>query len=55
MRSKLLHESNGQRTFAVILDTGDEIMISITMLAEREAVTAAQFTAIGAVSDATLG
>ena len=54
MQHKLLHENNGQRTFAVILETGDEVMGSLQAFAEREQVTAAQFTAIGALSDAVL-
>src|SRR5690348_5623697 len=54
MQYKLLHESDGQRTFAVILDTGDEVMETLQSFVEREGVTAAQFTAIGALSDVIL-
>ena len=55
MRTKLLNESGGLRTFAVILDTGEEVMASLKEVAAREKLTAAQITAIGAFSDATLG
>ena len=54
MRHKLLHEADGQRTFAVVLETGDEVMATLQAFAEREAITAAQFTAIGAFSDVML-
>ncbi|HET7879942.1 MAG TPA: PPC domain-containing DNA-binding protein [Acetobacteraceae bacterium] len=55
MQAKLIHQSDGQRTFAVILDTGDEVVASLTALAARENLSAAQVTAIGAFSDAVLG
>lgn len=48
MQSKLLHEDRGQRTFAVILATGDEAMACLQAFAEKERITAAQLTAIGA-------
>lgn len=54
MQSKLLHESSGQRTFAVVLATGDEVMASLKDFAARENITAAQISAIGALSDVTL-
>jgi predicted DNA-binding protein with PD1-like motif len=54
MQHKLLHEADGQRTFAVILASGDEVMSTLQAFAERERITAAQFTAIGALSDAML-
>src|SRR5262245_45198299 len=54
MQHKLLHDNNGQRTFAVVLESGDEVMGSLQAFAEREQITAAQFTAIGALSDAVL-
>jgi uncharacterized protein len=55
MQQKLLHQSNGQRTFAVVLETGDEVMHSLQEFTRRERVSAAQITAIGALSDAVLG
>jgi uncharacterized protein len=54
MRSKLIHQAAGQRTFAVILKTGDEIMSCLKAFAEKEGLSTAQFSAIGALSRATL-
>jgi predicted DNA-binding protein with PD1-like motif len=51
---QLLHESDGQRTFAIVLDAGEEVMGALQSFAERQAITAAQFTAIGALSDVVL-
>ena len=54
METKLLHEENGRRTLIAVLETGDEVVESLTELATREKLSAAQITAIGAFSDATL-
>ena len=54
MQSKLLHEADGQRIFAVILATGDEVLSSLQEFVEHENIHAATFTAIGALSDAVL-
>lgn len=54
MQYKLLHESGGQRTFVVVLGTGDEVMSAMADFVQREHVHAAGFTAIGALSEATL-
>jgi predicted DNA-binding protein with PD1-like motif len=54
MRHKLLHENAGQRTFVVVLDRGDEVMASLLAFAEGQGISAAQFTAIGALSDVVL-
>lgn len=54
MQHKLLNDSNGQRTFAVILETGDEVQASIKAFIAAESVRAAQFTAIGAFRDLEL-
>ena len=54
MRHKLLHEAGGQRTFVVVLETGEEIVASLQQFAERENVHTASFTGIGALSDAVL-
>jgi predicted DNA-binding protein with PD1-like motif len=55
MQSKQLHEENGQETFALIFDTGDEFMSGLTGFAEENGLDAASLTAIGAFSDVTLG
>ena len=54
MQSKLLHNDNGKRTFAVILQTGDEAMGSLQEFAAKERIGGAQVTAIGALSKAKL-
>jgi hypothetical protein len=54
MQSKLLHDAHGLRTFAVILSTGDEVMTSLKQFVTQQKITAAQISAIGALSDAVL-
>jgi uncharacterized protein len=54
MRSKLLHQVDGQRTFAIVLDTGDEAIACLEAFARDEAISGAQITAIGAFSSARL-
>lgn len=54
MRSRLLHNDDGQRTFAVVLESGDEAMTSLKTFVGREGISAAQFSAIGALSSAVL-
>lgn len=54
MRSKLLHEGNGLRTFAVILDKGDEAIACVQAFARDNAIRGAQLTAIGAFRAARL-
>lgn len=54
MDSKLLNAEDGRRTFAVIMDTGDEVLSAIKQFAQREKIAAAQITAIGALSDVEL-
>lgn len=54
MQQKRIHESNGQRTYAVVLETGDEVMASLKSFVAAERVRAAAFNAIGALSDVVL-
>jgi uncharacterized protein len=54
MQYRLLHEDRGHRTFAVILQTGDEAMSCLKAFAEKEGIAAAQLTAIGAFREARL-
>jgi uncharacterized protein len=54
MQSKLLHEADGKRTFAVILQNGDEAMRRLQDFAAKERLGGAQVTAIGALSGAKL-
>ena len=55
MKSKIIHESAGQRTFALIFETGDEVMQTLERFAAENQLTGSHFTAIGAFSDVTLG
>ncbi len=55
MKSKLIHEHGGERTYAVIFDTGDEVAGGLAEFARSNGLSAAHFTAIGAFQDVTLG
>ena len=55
MKAKLLHEQQGQKTFAVVFDTGDEVVSGLQAFAKENHLGASHFTAIGALSDVTLG
>ena len=48
MKAKLLLESDGQRTFAVIFETGDEVASGLLEFAKVQKLGASHFTAIGA-------
>jgi uncharacterized protein len=54
MQQKLLHEMKGQRTFVVVLDTGDEVMSCLQSFIQAERIRAAQMTAIGAFKSLVL-
>ena len=54
MRSKVLHEVGGLRTFAVVMDKGDEAAEELTRFARENGVTGAGLTAVGACREATL-
>lgn len=54
MQSRMLNEQGGQRTYALILATGDEVMTCLQRFAEAERLSAAQLTAIGALRRAEL-
>src|SRR5690349_18115765 len=55
MKSKLLHDDNGEKTYALIFEKGDEVMAGLRSFANEAHLSAAHFTAIGAFSEATLG
>jgi predicted DNA-binding protein with PD1-like motif len=55
MRSQLLHETGGLRTWVVVLDSGEEATASLQSFVDAEAIEAAQLTGIGAFRRATLG
>ncbi|MTH79913.1 PPC domain-containing DNA-binding protein [Paracoccus aestuariivivens] len=54
MRSKVLHNAAGQRTYALIFESGDEVMSCLQEFAKAKGLTAASFKAIGAFETATL-
>ncbi|WP_431271804.1 PPC domain-containing DNA-binding protein [Dankookia sp. P2] len=54
MKSQPLHEVQGQRSFVVMLDKGDEVRECLQHLTERERLSAAQVSAIGAFMHARL-
>jgi predicted DNA-binding protein with PD1-like motif len=54
MQHKRLHESDGLRTYAVVLQTGEEVMACLRQFVTGERIFAAQITAIGALSDVVL-
>jgi predicted DNA-binding protein with PD1-like motif len=55
MRIKLLSTTGKVKTYAIILNRGDDILSGLTQFAEDNHVTCAHFTGIGAVSSARLG
>jgi predicted DNA-binding protein with PD1-like motif len=55
MKSKLIHEHGGEKTFALIFETGDEAMAGLVEFAGANKLGAAHFTAIGAFRDVILG
>jgi hypothetical protein len=54
MRSKLLN-TDPPVTYAIVLDTGDEVIESLIRFVREQEVEAASITAIGAFTDAVLG
>lgn len=48
MQSREIDSTGGQRTFALIMETGDEAKEQVTAFAKEHALTAAQITGIGA-------
>ena len=55
MKSKLIHKANGQATYVLIFMTGDEVASGLKSFATEHGITAATFTAIGALEDVELG
>jgi predicted DNA-binding protein with PD1-like motif len=53
MRSKLVSD-NGLKAFVLVLDSGDEVMETLTAFARREGLGASHFSGIGAFSDAVI-
>jgi predicted DNA-binding protein with PD1-like motif len=55
MRTQLLTEHAGLRTFALVFDTDDNVMTLLLEAARELGLTAASFTGIGAFREVTLG
>lgn len=55
MKSRLVNEANGQRTFVVVLDPGEEAFAALTSFAVEQKIGSASLTAIGAFQRATVG
>ncbi len=53
MNSKLISES--PRTYALVFDTGDEVMATLTAFARAEHLVGSHFSAIGAFREVVLG
>jgi predicted DNA-binding protein with PD1-like motif len=54
VRSRLLTDHHGTRTFVVALESGDRLFESITRFAAEEGLAASEFSAIGAFAWARL-
>ena len=54
MKTKLIHD-NGEKTFAIIFDKGDEVASGLLAFAKENKLSASHFTAIGAFERVTLG
>lgn len=54
MRAELINKSP-ERTFALILETGEEVVAALERFATEQRLDASRITAIGAFSEATLG
>jgi len=51
MQTKLLHEQQGEKTFVLIFDTGDEVISGLLDFARQHHLDSSHFTALGAFSD----
>jgi hypothetical protein len=54
VKAKLINEL-GEKTYAIVFDKGDEVVEGLLFFAREKKVQASHFTAIGALSDVTLG
>ena len=55
MKSKLISETSGQRTFVAVAHPGEEAIAALTTFAEQKGIAGASLTAIGAFKKATVG
>jgi len=54
MRSKLIN-NDSEKTYALVLESGEEVVSQLQRYAQENTLTASHFTAIGAFSSVTLG
>jgi predicted DNA-binding protein with PD1-like motif len=54
MRSKLIN-NDSEKTYALVLESGEEVVSQLQRYAQENKLTASHFTAIGAFSSVTLG
>ncbi|KIF81509.1 PPC domain-containing DNA-binding protein [Noviherbaspirillum autotrophicum] len=54
MRYKLINDA-AERTYALIMETGDEAVSSLQGFCDQQGISSARFSAIGAFSSAVLG
>ena len=54
MKYKLINDGQ-QKTYAIIMDSGDEVMEQFRAFVKKEKIRASQFTAIGAFSETITG
>jgi predicted DNA-binding protein with PD1-like motif len=55
MKSKLLHDEKGLKTFAMVFDKGDDVRQGLLEFANTNRFADAHLTGIGAFSEVTLG
>ena len=55
MRAKLLYEHQGQKTFALVFETGEEVLKGLSDFAREIRLGGSHLTAIGAFQEVTLG
>ena len=54
MKSRVIKRI-GERTFVLVMDSGDEVVASLTRFAKEQGLAGSHCTAIGALSDVVLG
>lgn len=54
MKAKLINEAP-ERTFALVFDRGDDVMVELLRFAREQGLSASRITALGAFERATLG
>lgn len=55
MKSKLVHQDAGEKTYVIVFDTGEEVVKGLLDFAKQHQLVNARFTAIGALRGLTLG